>query len=441
MPDITAVTHAQNIRYDRKAEALYIIDQTLLPGEEKEIRLQTIDEMVEAIRALRVRGAPAIGICAAYCMYVLAKSIRTEDRPTFLKRLSGYGQQLEASRPTAVNLGWAIREMMRTALEHVHDTRGQMLDENFLIIDITNPDHHEVIGEMDRYTVPMLLHDRAIYLHNATQYQVEKLDFPAKRAYIKHVDVDYYTDADLSVSLRVLDEFKRRGCCAFGEVLVSSLVTMFKKMKFDTHENLGYGEVNLPELEMHTTACWLELDDELFAGLESEDAHGAMAGVAHALSMLAPLYLMCATWDINVRYHVKDPFTDRPTLYLYDTVTGGVGLADKARAYPAQLSGGQKQRVAIARAILRASPIIILDEATASVDVETERQIQKAIASIAGKSTILAIAHRLSTIRSADLILVIQDGRIAEEGTHAQLLARGGAYARLYHTQNLGEQL
>ena len=92
MPDITAVTHAQNIRYDRKAEALYIIDQTLLPGEEKEIRLQTIDEMVEAIRALRVRGAPAIGICAAYCMYVLAKSIRTEDRPTFLKRLSDYGQ-------------------------------------------------------------------------------------------------------------------------------------------------------------------------------------------------------------------------------------------------------------------------------------------------------------------------------------------------------------
>ena len=83
---------------------------------------------MEAIRALRVRGAPAIGICAAYCMYVLAKSIRTEDRPTFLKRLSDYGQQLDAARPTAVNLGWAIREMMRTALEHVHDTRGQMLD-------------------------------------------------------------------------------------------------------------------------------------------------------------------------------------------------------------------------------------------------------------------------------------------------------------------------
>ena len=204
------------------------------------------------------------------------------------------------------------------------------LDENFLIIDITDPSHHEVIGEMDRFTAPMLLHDRAIYIHNATQYQVEKLDFEQKRAYIKHVDVDYYTDADLSVSLRVLDEFKSRGCCSFGEVLVSSLVTMFKKMKFDTHENLGYGEVNLPELEMHTTATWMALPDELFEGLEQEDAQGAMAGVAYALSMLAPLYLMCATYDIHVRYHVKDTFTGRPTLFLYDSVTGGIGLADKA---------------------------------------------------------------------------------------------------------------
>ena len=101
-----------------------------------------------------------------------------------------------------------------------------------------------------------------------------------------------------------------------------------------------------------------------------------------------------------------------------------------------RLSGGQKQRVAIARAILRRSPIIILDEATASVDVETERQIQKAIAGIAGKRTIIAIAHRLSTIRGADQIIVIEEGRITEQGTHEALVALGGSYARMNHIQN-----
>ncbi len=110
----------------------------------------------------------------------------------------------------------------------------------------------------------------------------------------------------------------------------------------------------------------------------------------------------------------------------YDTPVGERGL---------RLSGGQKQRVAIARAILRKSPIIILDEATASVDVETERQIQTAIASIAGSRTIVAIAHRLSTIRNADMILVIEDGRVTEQGTHAELVALGGSYARMDRIQ------
>lgn len=118
-----------------------------------------------------------------------------------------------------------------------------------------------------------------------------------------------------------------------------------------------------------------------------------------------------------------------------------VGIGDKADAYPSQLSGGQKQRVAIARVFLKNPPILILDEATSALDSVTEARIQRAFDQLSIGRTTLIIAHRLSTIRQASRIFVVQDGRIAEEGTHAQLLARGGAYARLYHTQNLGEQL
>ena len=110
----------------------------------------------------------------------------------------------------------------------------------------------------------------------------------------------------------------------------------------------------------------------------------------------------------------------------YDTQVGERGL---------RLSGGQKQRVAIARAILRRSPIIILDVATASVDVETEQQIQTAISGIAGKRTIIAIAHRLSTIRNADMILVIEEGRVTESGSHAELVKLNGSYARMNRIQ------
>ena len=112
-----------------------------------------------------------------------------------------------------------------------------------------------------------------------------------------------------------------------------------------------------------------------------------------------------------------------------------IGLEEKASAYPSQLSGGQKQRIAIARAILRKSPIIVLDEATASVDVQTERQIQKAIKNITGKQTIIAIAHRLSTIQNADRIFLINDGGIVEQGSPKELMEKKGAYYNLYMAQ------
>ena len=120
------VTHVENIRYDKAAEELVILDQTLLPNEEKFLSLTTAEEMYDAIKALKVRGAPAIGICAAYSMYVLARSI--PENADFYAKLEAYGAYLNSSRPTAVNLSWAIREMLKTAKENLSLPRADLLE-------------------------------------------------------------------------------------------------------------------------------------------------------------------------------------------------------------------------------------------------------------------------------------------------------------------------
>ena len=128
MTDLKAVTHVPNIRFDKAGEALYILDQTLLPSQEKFLRLSTAEEMIEAIQKLRVRGAPAIGICAGYCMYLLARDIREADPQTFWAELERRGAALSASRPTAVNLSWAVREMLETARTRLNEPREQLLE-------------------------------------------------------------------------------------------------------------------------------------------------------------------------------------------------------------------------------------------------------------------------------------------------------------------------
>ncbi len=226
-------------------------------------------------------------------------------------------------------------------------------DQNFLIVDITNPKKHKIIGEMDRFTVPMLLHQYAIYMHEGRQYQVEELDFDDKKGYVREVDVGYYTDANLTTSLKVIDQFEEEPSGALtrarGEVLVSTMVTLFKKIKFDTHENLGWGPVTLPELEMHTTACWWTLPDGMEHRYGKEALKGAMVGLANVLRGIVPAHLMCAPQDISVVYHVRDPFTDKPTIYLYDGVPGGIGLSDKVYEM-------DKTLLATARDVLKSCP-------------------------------------------------------------------------------------
>ena len=207
--------------------------------------------------------------------------------------------------------------------------------ENFVIIDITNPAHHRVIGEMDRYTVPMLLHENAIYMHDARMYQVEQLDMDTCKAYIKAVDTDYYTDADLNISLHILDDLeeKQLSCGAgltLGELRVSTIVKMFKKFKLDTHETVGFGEVRLPQTDLHTVGMWWTMPDSITQRYSNDAMQGALLGVANLLSIVAPLYLMCAPRDINVVYQVKAPITDKPTIFLYDAYPGGIGLSEKA---------------------------------------------------------------------------------------------------------------
>jgi DEAD/DEAH box helicase domain-containing protein len=205
-------------------------------------------------------------------------------------------------------------------------------NENFIIIDITEP-HHRVIGETDRFSAPMLLHEEAIYMHEGLQFQVEKLDFDDKKAYVRRVDVDYYTDASLSVDLKVIDVFREEEdggvLRSSGEVSVSAIVTMFKKIKLHTHENIGSGPVDLPELEMHTTSYWVGFPEDAPGGISRTDLQNGLLGLSNVLANSSPIYLMCDPGDIRVVHQVRSPFTQRPTIYIYDSYPGGVGFSDK----------------------------------------------------------------------------------------------------------------
>jgi len=249
--------------------------------------------------------------------------------------------------------------------------------DNFIIIDITGG--ATVIGEVDFPSALVFLHEKAIYIHGGQQYHVEHLDFKERKAYVKQVDADYYTDAVRYTQVRVLEASETATASAssfnlhsHGDVLVRSQVVGFKKIKFFTNENIGDGKLELPENEMHTTSYWITLERPLLESLpySVSERQSGMFGLLHALASVATLLLMCDGRDLGTAIGDRPPAPDtgaeivearhaaplhcpgtgpmddftpsrlrdasrgnlkeffEPNLYLYDAYPGGIGFSE-----------------------------------------------------------------------------------------------------------------
>jgi DEAD/DEAH box helicase domain-containing protein len=260
---------------------------------------------------------------------------------------------------------------LHRAGEHFHWTQEaypadtvslrSVTSDNFIIIDITG--QPEVIGEVDFSSALTTVHEKAIYLHGAQQYHVEHLDFKERKAYVKQVDVDYYTDAIRYTQVRVLEiaahapasEAKPEIAAvrSHGDVLVRSQVVGFKKIKFFTNENVGAGKLELPENEMHTTSYWITLERPLLESLPFtiSERQSGMFGLLHALESVATLLLMCDRRDLGTAIGERPPTSGEesdelvsvrmedavaanakeffePNLYLFGAYPGGIGFSE-----------------------------------------------------------------------------------------------------------------
>ena len=204
--------------------------------------------------------------------------------------------------------------------------------DNVVIIDHGDRAHPKVIGEVDSFSAPMLVHTDAIYMHDGQQFHVDELDWDARKAYIRKVNVEHYTDASLSVRVEVLEQFSEGEPGAarhHGEVLVGAIVTQFKKIRLHTHENLGWGRIFLPESQMHTSAYWASLPVHIASRMQESALQGALQGLANVLGNIAPMFLMCDPRDIGMYAQVRSPFTGTASVFLYDKVPGGIGFSEK----------------------------------------------------------------------------------------------------------------
>jgi DEAD/DEAH box helicase domain-containing protein len=211
--------------------------------------------------------------------------------------------------------------------------------DNFLVVDVT--DDHRIIGEVDFPSALTTLHEKAIYLHDARQFQVERLDFDGRKAFVRRVDSDYFTDAIVYTQVSELAQFGSRICAkdeftqgVHGEVRVKRQVVGFKKIKFYTLENIGAGLLSLPEQEMHTTAFWLHFTSGFFNsfdGFSTAELQDALRALGNAMQTAGTVLLLSDPRDLAVAVlddSAEKKTTFEPDVVLYDNYPGGIGQSD-----------------------------------------------------------------------------------------------------------------
>jgi DEAD/DEAH box helicase domain-containing protein len=180
-----------------------------------------------------------------------------------------------------------------------------------------------------------------VYIHRGRQYLVESLDIQNRKCLVREAELNYFTDGLVKTDLKVLTEDEEFSYAAaphpargiLVDVLVRSQVAKFKKIRFHTHENIGYGNIDLPEEEMQTRALALLFDPlsrggAALAGLDEETAGSVLSGAGTLIKRIAPIFLLCDPRDLGLAERVRDPHVGVPVLYIYDTYPGGTGLAE-----------------------------------------------------------------------------------------------------------------
>ncbi|MFW6364926.1 MAG: DEAD/DEAH box helicase [Spirochaetota bacterium] len=204
--------------------------------------------------------------------------------------------------------------------------------ENVIIVDTTKK--NKVIGEVDLHTAPTLVHDDALYIHQGVQYYVDKLDWERRTAFVHETDSEYYTDAEVKVDLHVIEDFDEKQLQSVtvhkGEVNVREKAMMFKKIRFNTHENLGWGKIHLPEQELHSTSCWLDFEEDVLYSFGGRDTGGLLLyAVSYLFNNISPVFTFCDVRDIKTVTMARSNYSGKPAVFLYDTAPGGSGISER----------------------------------------------------------------------------------------------------------------